>query len=142
MASLGRQQRARNPAAPGNASARGDAGKELRAKVPRSSRGSFKVLGKGRDVVAMLYASNRNRVPSLVPIRYRRMLHSPFAFLRGAASVMARDLARTRVSGIRVQARGDAHLMTSGGFATPEHHLLFDVNDFDETLQAAWKWDL
>ena len=90
----------------------------------------------------MLEASNRNRVPSLVPIRYGRMLHSPFAFLRGAASIMAHDLARTPVSGIRVQACGDAHLMNFGGFATPERHLVFDVNDFDETLQAPWEWDL
>ena len=90
----------------------------------------------------MLIASNRNRVRSLVPIRYGRMLHSPFAFLRGAASIMAHDLARTPVSGIRVQACGDAHLMNFGGFATPERNLVFDVNDFDETLQAPWEWDL
>jgi uncharacterized protein (DUF2252 family) len=90
----------------------------------------------------MLEVSNRNRVPSLVPIRYGRMLHSPFAFLRGAASIMAFDLARTPVSGIRVQACGDAHLMNFGGFATPERHLVFDVNDFDETLPAPWEWDL
>jgi uncharacterized protein (DUF2252 family) len=70
------------------------------------------------------------------------MLHSPFAFLRGAASIMAYDLARTPASGIRVQACGDAHLMNFGGFATPERHLVFDVNDFDETLQAPWEWDL
>jgi len=100
------------------------------------------VSRKGRDVVAMLEASNRNRVPSLVPIRYGRMLHSPFAFLRGAAAIMAYDLARTPASGIRVQACGDAHLMNFGGFATPERHLVFDVNDFDETLQAPWEWDL
>ena len=90
----------------------------------------------------MVVASNRSRVPALVPIRYGRMLHSPFAFLRGAASIMADDLARTPVSGIRVQACGDAHLMNFGGFATPERHLVFDVNDFDETLQAPWEWDL
>ena len=90
----------------------------------------------------MLEASNRNRIPWLVPIRYGRMLHSPFAFFRGAASIMAYDLASTPVSGIRVQACGDAHLMNFGGFATPERHLVFDVNDFDETLQAPWEWDL
>jgi uncharacterized protein (DUF2252 family) len=97
---------------------------------------------KGRDVVAMLEASNRGRVPSLVPIRYGRMLHSPFAFLRGAAAIMAFDLARTPISGVAVQACGDAHLMNFGGFATPERHLVFDVNDFDETLRAPWEWDL
>ena len=97
---------------------------------------------KGRDVVAMLKASNRGRVPELVPIRYGRMLHSPFAFLRGSASIMAFDLASTPISGIKVQACGDAHLMNFGGFATPERHLVFDVNDFDETLVAPWEWDL
>ncbi|HXN16325.1 MAG TPA: DUF2252 family protein, partial [Usitatibacter sp.] len=70
------------------------------------------------------------------------MLHSPFAFFRGAAEVMAFDLARTPVTGIRVQACGDAHLLNFGGFATPERHLVFDVNDFDETLPAPWEWDL
>jgi uncharacterized protein (DUF2252 family) len=90
----------------------------------------------------MLQKSNRDRVPSLVPIRYGRMLQSPFSFLRGAAAIMAYDLARTPISGIRVQAGGDAHLMNFGGFATPERHLIFDVNDFDETLPAPWEWDL
>ena len=90
----------------------------------------------------MLEASNQGRVPELIPIRYGRMLHSPFAFLRGSASVMAFDLAKTPVSGIRVQACGDAHLMNFGGFATPERRLVFDVNDFDETLVAPWEWDL
>ena len=90
----------------------------------------------------MLKQSDRDRVPSLVPIRYGRMLHSPFSFLRGAAAIMAFDLARTPTSGIRVQAGGDAHLMNFGGFATPERHLVFDINDFDETLRAPWEWDL
>ena len=130
------------PFASRDASACRAAGRALRAKVPRSLHASFTVPRKGRDVVAMLEASNRNRVPTLVPIRYGRMLHSPFAFLRGAASIMAYDLARTPVSGIRVQACGDAHLMNFGGFATPERHLVFDVNDFDETLHAPWEWDL
>jgi uncharacterized protein (DUF2252 family) len=93
-------------------------------------------------VVEMVKATNRDRVPSLVPIRYGRMLHSPFSFLRGAAAIMAYDLSRTPTSGIRVQAGGDAHLMNFGGFATPERHLVFDVNDFDETLPAPWEWDL
>jgi uncharacterized protein (DUF2252 family) len=114
----------------------------LRAKVPRQSHAILPAQRKGRDVVAMLEASNKGRVPELIPIRYGRMLHSPFAFLRGSASVMAFDLAKTPVSGIRVQVCGDAHLMNFGGFATPERHLVFDVNDFDETLMAAWEWDL
>ncbi|HEY2675549.1 MAG TPA: DUF2252 domain-containing protein [Steroidobacteraceae bacterium] len=125
-----------------NANVRRNAGRKLRVKTPRSSHADFSVSRRGRDVVAMLQKSNRDRVPSLVPIRYGRMLHSPLSFLRGAASIMAYDLARTPVSGIRVQAGGDAHLMNFGGFATPERHLIFDVNDFDETLPAPWEWDL
>jgi len=125
-----------------NTETRRAAGKALRAKVPRQSHAKLPTHRKGRDVVAMLEASNKGRVPELVPIRYGRMLHSPFAFLRGSASVMAFDLAKTPVSGIRVQACGDAHLMNFGGFATPERHLVFDVNDFDETLLAPWEWDL
>jgi uncharacterized protein (DUF2252 family) len=118
------------------------AGKALRVKVPRASHAEWRPQRKGRDIVGMLEASNRGRVPSLIPVRYGRMLHSPFAFLRGAAAIMADDLARTPVSGIRVQACGDAHLLNFGGFATPERHLVFDVNDFDETLPAPWEWDL
>jgi uncharacterized protein (DUF2252 family) len=117
-------------------------GRALRKQVPRSSHAKFTVRREGRDVVAMLEVSNRGRVPSLVPIRYGRMLHSPFAFLRGAASIMAFDLARTPVTRLPVQACGDAHLMNFGGFATPERHLVFDVNDFDETVRAPWEWDL
>jgi uncharacterized protein (DUF2252 family) len=125
-----------------NADARRAAGRALRAKTPRASHAQLSIPQRGREVVAMLEKSNRGRVPSLVPIRYGRMLHSPFAFLRGAAAIMAYDLARTTASGIRVQACGDAHLMNFGGFATPERHLIFDVNDFDETLPAPWEWDL
>lgn len=128
--------------ASGNFDTRRSAGRSLRAKIQRSAHAELRVPRKGRDVVAMLEASNQHRVPSLVPIRYGRMLHSPFAFLRGAAAIMAYDLARTPVSGIRVQVCGDAHLMNFGGFATPERHLVFDVNDFDETLSAPWEWDL
>jgi len=118
------------------------AGKRLREKVPRASHAAWHPRRKGRDVVAMLEASNRSRVASLIPVRYGRMLHSPFAFLRGAAVIMASDLARTPVSGLRVQACGDAHLMNFGAFATPERHVVFDVNDFDETLPAPWEWDV
>ena len=125
-----------------NADAHREAGRALRDKVPRSSHAQLRISRKGRDIVAMLEASNRGRVPSLVPIRYGRMLHSPFAFLRGAAAIMAFDLAMTPISRIAVQACGDAHLMNFGGFATPERHLVFDVNDFDETLRAPWEWDL
>ncbi len=117
-------------------------GKALRAKTPRSSHGEWRLRGKSHNIVAMLEASNRRRVPALVPVRYGRMLVSPFAFLRGAAVIMAHDLSRTPVSGVWVQACGDSHLMNFGGFATPERHLVFDVNDFDETLPAPWEWDL
>ena len=133
---------ARKPSLLRSVEARHEAGRALRNRAPRSSHAEVSVRRKGRDVVAMLEASNRGRVPSLVPIRYGRMLHSPFAFLRGAASIMAFDLARTPISGIAVQACGDAHLMNFGGFATPERHLVFDVNDFDETLRSPWEWDL
>jgi uncharacterized protein (DUF2252 family) len=121
---------------------RSAAGRALRTKTPRSTQAEFSVPRKGRDVIGMLEESDRGRVPELIPIRYGRMLHSPFSFLRGAATIMAYDLARTPASGIRVQAGGDAHLMNFGGFATPERHLVFDVNDFDETLPAPWEWDL
>ncbi len=117
-------------------------GKALRDSTPRSSHGKWQIRSGGHDILAMLEASNRGRVPALIPVRYGRMLASPLAFLRGAAIIMAHDLSRTPVSSIRVQACGDAHLMNFGGFATPERRLVFDVNDFDETLPAAWEWDL
>lgn len=118
------------------------AGRALRKKVPRAAHARWHPAGKGRDVVAMLEASNRGRVPHLVPIRYGRMRRSPYAFLRGAASIMAFDIAPTPATGIQVQACGDAHVLNFGGFATPERRLVFDVNDFDETLPAPWEWDV
>ncbi len=90
----------------------------------------------------MLKASNRDRVSELIPIRYGRMLRNPFTFLRGAAGLMASDLAATASIGLRVQACGDCHLLNFGLFATPERNLIFDINDFDETLPAPWEWDL
>src|SRR5205823_5881823 len=87
-----------------------------------------------RDPVAVLAASDRTRVPELVPVRYERMLVNPFAYLRGAAAVMAEDLKHQVSPGIVVQACGDCHLMNFGAFATPEENILFDINDFDETL--------
>ena len=86
--------------------------------------------------------SNEGRIPELIPIRFGRMSQSPFAFYRGSAAVMAADLASTAMSGLRVQACGDAHLMNFGGFATPERNIFFDINDFDETLPAPWEWDV
>ena len=87
-------------------------------------------------------AAAEGRVARLVPIRYGRMVQSPFAFFRGAAAVMAADLARDAVHGLRVQACGDCHLLNFGAFATPERRIIFDINDFDETFPAPWEWDL
>jgi uncharacterized protein (DUF2252 family) len=135
-------RRGEKPLSLRNSGVRREAGRALRKNAPRSSHAELSLPRRGRDVLGMLEESNRDRVPSLVPIRYGRMLHSPFSFLRGAAAIMAYDLARTPTSGIRVQVCGDAHLMNFGGFATPERNLVFDVNDFDETLPAPWEWDL
>ena len=104
----------------------------LRRKTPREKHADL--LGPNRDPVAILAAGDRTRVPELVPVRYERMLASPFAFLRGAAAVMAEDLRHQTTAGIPVQACGDCHLMNFGAFATPEDNILFDINDFDETL--------
>ncbi len=117
-------------------------GKAARAAVPRESQETFDP-GPGRaDPVALLERQARSRVPELVPIRYGRMLVSPFAYFRGAALPMASDLAATPCTGLIVQACGDAHLSNFGIFASPERKFLFDVNDFDETLPAPWEWDV
>jgi len=117
-------------------------GQALRATVPRQSHAGWKRPPKRRDPIDLLKESNRDRLPELVPIRYGRMLPSPFTFLRGSAGLMAADLATTPTTGIRVQACGDCHLMNFGLFATPERNLIFDINDFDETLPAPWEWDV
>jgi uncharacterized protein (DUF2252 family) len=117
-------------------------GKALRDAVPRSSHGGWKPSDDRRDPIELLIESNEGRLPELVPIRFGRMAQSPFAFYRGSAAVMAADLASTPHSGLRVQACGDAHLLNFGGFATPERNVIFDINDFDETLPAPWEWDV
>jgi len=117
-------------------------GKALRDTVPRTSHGEWKKPVKRRNPVDILRASNRGRLPELVPVRYGRMLASPFTFLRGSAGLMAFDLATTPMTGIRVQACGDCHLLNFGLFATPERNLIFDINDFDETLPAPWEFDV
>jgi uncharacterized protein (DUF2252 family) len=94
------------------------------------------------DPVAVLEAQAHDRVPELVPVRYGRMLASPFAFFRGAAAVMAADLAAVPVTGLRAQLCGDAHLSNFGGYASPERDLVFDINDFDETRSGPWEWDV
>jgi hypothetical protein len=120
------------------------AGKLLRDKVPRSSHAGWTPPAKHRDPVDILEKSNQeqDRLPELVPIRYGRMLRSPFTFLRGSAGLMAYDLSATPNTGIRVQACGDCHLLNFGLFATPERNLVFDINDFDEALPAPWEWDI
>jgi uncharacterized protein (DUF2252 family) len=118
------------------------AGKALRDRVSRQSHADWKPKRRRRDPIDVLEASNKGRVPELIPIRYGRMLPSPFTFLRGSAAVMACDLADTPKTRINVQACGDCHLLNFGLFATPERHLVFDVNDFDETLPAPWEWDV
>ncbi|MGA8542342.1 MAG: DUF2252 domain-containing protein [Thermoplasmata archaeon] len=118
------------------------AGRALRQQVPRSRHAEFVPPADRPDPIDLLEQSGRNRVPSLLPIRYGRMSASPFAFLRGSAGVMASDLASTPTTGLRVQLGGDAHLCNFGIFATPERDEVFDVNDFDETLAGPWEWDV
>jgi len=118
------------------------AGKALRVKVQRSHHGVWRRRHDRADPIDLLQASDAERIPELVPIRYGRMLQTPFTFYRGSAMVMAADLAHTPATGIRVQSCGDCHLLNFGGFATPERNIIFDINDFDETLPAPWEWDV
>ncbi len=117
-------------------------GKAARAEVPRSSHADFTPGSFRRDPVELLEMQAAGRVPELVPIRYGRMLVSPFTFYRGAALLMAADLAGTPNSGLTTQVCGDAHLMNFGAYASPERHLVFGINDFDETLPGPWEWDV
>jgi uncharacterized protein (DUF2252 family) len=117
-------------------------GKAARAEVPRSSHAEFQPSSDRTDPVVLLQRQAETRVPELVPIRYGRMLVSPFTFYRGAAAIMAEDLASTPRSGLHVQCCGDAHLSNFGAFASPERRLVFDLNDFDETLPGPWEWDV
>lgn len=117
-----------------------ESGRALRKNVPRASHtdvGNVK-----RDPIRLLKESSAGRVARLVPLRYGRMLTSPFAFYRGSAAIQAHDLATTPYSGLVHQICGDAHLMNFGGFATPERNLVFDMNDFDETHPGPWEWDV
>src|SRR5271169_3445090 len=116
-------------------------GKDARAVAPLESHAEFSP-GRGRDPVGLLLSQAASRVPELVPVRHGRMLVSPFTFYRGAALPMAADLATTPASGLRVQLCGDAHLSNFGAFASPERNLVFDVNDFDETLPGPFEWDV
>jgi uncharacterized protein (DUF2252 family) len=116
-------------------------GKDARAVAPLESHAEFVPSG-SRDPIGLLLGQAKTRVPELVPIRHGRMLVSPFTFYRGAALPMAADLAGTPISGLRVQLCGDAHLSNFGAFASPERRLVFDVNDFDETLPGPFEWDV
>ena len=109
--------------------------------VPRSAFGSW-TPSKDRDILSLLAAQERTRLPELLPIRHERMRATPFGFYRGAAAVMAADLAGLPVTGLRVQVCGDAHLLNFGAYASPERSIVFDVNDFDETLPGPWEWDI
>ena len=124
------------------AGARRHAGKRLREQLPRSCHATWKTTPDRPDPIDLLRHTDRGRLPSLIPIRYGRMLPSPVAFLRGAAVLMANDLSRTPTTGITTQLCGDAHLDNFGGYATPERALIFDLNDFDETLVGPWEWDV
>jgi len=117
-------------------------GRAARGRAPRSSHSTWEAAADRPDPVALLEEQAASRVPQLVPIRHGRMLASPFTFYRGAALIMASDLAATPASGVTVQLCGDAHLSNFGLFGTPERQMIFDINDFDETLPGPWEWDV
>lgn len=125
-----------------NIQERKEKGQALRAQVPRISHRTWKPAPSRPDPISLLQGQDTNRLKHLLPIKYGRMLKSPFAFMRGAAVVMAADLAATSVTGLQVQLCGDAHLLNFGVFATPERKLVFDINDFDETYPGPWEWDM
>src|SRR5580704_874937 len=122
--------------------ARMSIGKALRERVSRTLHAKWTAPADRPDPIDILRESDHGRLPELLPIRYGRMRQSPFAFFRGSAAVMAWDLSKTPSTGILVQACGDCHASNFGGFASPERRLLFDINDFDETLRAPWEWDV
>jgi len=130
------------PVAHLDVSERAARGKAARAKVPRASHAVWEPSADRPDPVELLLGQEVTRVPELVPIRHERMLTSPFAFYRGAAVVMAADVASVPGSGLRVQCCGDAHLANFGGFAAPDRKLVFDINDFDETSHGPFEWDV
>ena len=117
-------------------------GKRLRDTCPRESLATWKPPADRVDPLQLLQESNVGRMPDLIPIRFGRMVRSPFTFYRGTALNMAADLATLPATGLRVQACGDCHLMNFGAFATPERRAIFDINDMDETLPAPWEWDV
>ena len=140
-----RAQGSQPPAAPMavlTPSERAELGKAARVRVPRDSHAMADFPADRPDPVSLLEQQAVSRIPELVPTRYGRMLISPFSYFRGAALPMASDLAKTPASGLTVQACGDAHLSNFGLFGSPERRLVFDINDFDETVPAPWEWDV
>jgi uncharacterized protein (DUF2252 family) len=133
-----------SPASPAAASyqQRRERGRAARGMAPRGGQAEWAPAPDRPDPIDLLEAQARNRIPDLMPIRYSRMMASPFAFMRGSAIVMAHDLASTPRTGIQAQLCGDAHLLNFGAYASPERALLFDLNDFDETLRGPWEWDI
>src|ERR687897_36943 len=121
---------------------RHERGRAARQVVPSGSHAEWEPAPDRPDPIDLLEAQARDRIQELMPIRYGRMMASPFAFMRGAAIVMAQDLASTPKTGIQAQLCGDAHLLNFGAYASPERALLFDLNDFDETLPGPWEWDV
>jgi uncharacterized protein (DUF2252 family) len=119
-----------------------EAGKQFRKTCPRSSHAKWEAPKNRHDPVDLILESNKGRIQKLLPLRHGRMARTPFTFYRGAALNMAADLSSTPVTGMFVQACGDAHLCNFGGFATPERNVIFSINDLDETLPAPWEWDL
>src|SRR5277367_4692449 len=117
-------------------------GERLRTAVPKASLAEFKPPANRKDPVAILEAQAKTRLQELIPVRYARMLQSPFAFLRGTAAVMAQDLSPSPVTGLQVQLCGDMHVSNFGVFASAERSLVFGINDFDETIPGPWEWDL
>src|SRR5215211_7547369 len=131
-----------DPSAASGRRQRHERGRAVRRVVPRGSHAEWEPAPDRPDPVDLLEAQGRDRVQDLLPIRYARMMASPFAFMRASAIVMANDLAGTPKSGIQAQLCGDAHLLNFGAYASPERALLFDLNDFDETLPGPWEWDV
>jgi len=121
---------------------RREQGKALRDASPRKNHATWMPSANRQDPISVLAQSNQGRIEELIPIRYGRMLKSPFTFFRGSAALMAMDLAETPVSGLNVQLCGDCHLLNFVAYATPERNIIVDINDFDETIPGPWEWDL
>ena len=127
---------------PPSAKARIAFGKSQRNRLRRVDQGELRPKARGFDPIRILQTATANRLRHLLPLKYERMRASPFAFFRGAVSIMAADLGRLPHTGIIIQLCGDAHVQNLGSFAAPDGKLIFDVNDFDETIRGPWEWDV